>query len=94
MPVDYDAVDKAYEIAARHAQSCRKCGRPIVDDEGNPGTLGDACPVGLKLLVAYMEATGDFVPPWAKRGSLRSRVIRLASENAALRPLLLPLLRT
>jgi len=48
--------DKALRAAQRHARTCRTCCAPIVDPEGNPGYLCEACAAGLELLRAYEAA--------------------------------------
>ena len=40
--------------ARAHAQKCRRCGMPILDAEGNPGLLGEACAQGRVILTAYL----------------------------------------
>jgi hypothetical protein len=37
-----------------HAGSCRKCAYPIIDEEGNPGYLAEACPRGAALVNRYL----------------------------------------
>jgi len=55
--------DAAYNAARTHARRCRQCCYPILDEEGNPGLFGEACRTGLRLLIAYCDATGERVPP-------------------------------
>lgn len=38
---------------AAHARACTKCVMPIMDTEGNPGYIGEACADGAELLVEY-----------------------------------------
>lgn len=57
--------DQAAAVAQQHASTCRHCSSKIIDDEGNPGRFGDACPEGLKHLVNYSRAIGEMVPKWA-----------------------------
>ncbi len=49
----------AFEAARAHATSCSRCFFPIVDPEGNPGYVGEACPVGAALLKVYVDAEKD-----------------------------------
>jgi hypothetical protein len=37
----------------RHAQTCRECFYPIMDEEGNPQYESEACSKGSELLKAY-----------------------------------------
>ena len=62
---EYEIIE-ARRAAVKHAESCRKCIAPIIDEEGNPGDFGEACKnAGLKLLVRYCQLTNTFVPSWA-----------------------------
>lgn len=38
---------------AAHASSCTRCCVPIMDAEGNPGYVGEACKTGADLLTEY-----------------------------------------
>jgi hypothetical protein len=54
-------VDYAYELALsskechEHAAACQSCSIPIIDDEGNPGYLSEACGEGRRILAKYMR---------------------------------------
>lgn len=61
------AADAALQEAREHAESCARCYRPIVDDEGNPGLFGEACRPGLVLLVRYCKTVEEFVPYWVEK---------------------------
>lgn len=50
------AVVEASNAAFAHADTCRKCCQPIVNEEGNPGFLSEACKEGRILLVALLNA--------------------------------------
>lgn len=54
--------DEAYAAAMLHAATCPRCSQPIVDEEGNPGYFGEACPAGRDILAAYCRAIGEHVP--------------------------------
>lgn len=55
---------KAYSQAQgkcrRHAATCRACYQPIIDPEGNPGLIGEACAIGARLLRAYIAAEDKY----------------------------------
>lgn len=38
-----------------HAKHCTRCFVPIIDDEGNPGYLSEACPQGRDILKDYID---------------------------------------
>lgn len=56
---------KLYAIAQTrcrdHAAICRECYHPIIDDEGNPGYLGEACLSGRLMLEAYQKAEAQLL---------------------------------
>jgi hypothetical protein len=66
---DRDAamISAAAALASRHARRCHECSHPIIDEEGNPGLFGEACPTGVRLLARYCEVTGDPIPAWVKK---------------------------
>jgi hypothetical protein len=59
--------DELYKEALHHALTCKLCCLPIVDSDGNPGLFGEACSVGVKILIRYTRALGEPVPPWVER---------------------------
>ena len=46
----------AFLDAQEHAERCRRCCIPIMDQEGNPGYFGEACEVGARILLRYVNA--------------------------------------
>lgn len=50
----------AAEICRRHAETCRECFVPIVDEEGNPQYESEACADGAKLLRIYRKLESDY----------------------------------
>jgi len=44
----------------KHAASCRDCFHPIMDEEGNPQYVGEACAKGAELLTEYRRLEGDY----------------------------------
>lgn len=36
-----------------HSKTCRECYMPIMDEEGNPQYVSEACQEGAKLLIEY-----------------------------------------
>lgn len=51
-----DALGDAFDKAQKHAENCKDCYHPIIDDEGNPQYLGEACATGATILQAYIDA--------------------------------------
>jgi len=43
-----------------HAQTCRDCYMPIMDEEGNPQYVGEACAKGAALLTEYRRLEGEY----------------------------------
>ncbi len=56
------SADAVFEVAIRHSLTCTRCSMPIVDEEGNPGYFGEACPAGRDILAAYLRSIGEDVP--------------------------------
>ncbi len=48
----YSAAQAACRV---HAAVCHRCPTPIIDDEGNPGLLGEACGEGGRILRVYID---------------------------------------
>lgn len=44
-----------------HVKTCRACHHPIVDDEGNPGYMSEACAHGATLLAAYIKSDSELL---------------------------------
>jgi hypothetical protein len=51
---------QAAEMCRIHADSCRECFVPIVDEEGNPQYESEACAEGAKLLRIYRKWESDY----------------------------------
>ena len=51
---------QAGEMCRKHADTCRKCFVPIVDEEGNPQYESEACANGAKLLRMYRKLESDY----------------------------------
>ena len=51
---------QASEICRMHADNCRECFVPIVDEEGNPQYESEACADGAKLLRMYRKLESDY----------------------------------
>ena len=47
---------KASARARKHANNCKECFVPIVDDEGNPKYASEACAKGARILKALNKA--------------------------------------
>jgi len=45
----YKISDKCYQ----HSKTCKKCNHPIMDDEGNPQFISEACSKGAELLKEF-----------------------------------------
>lgn len=43
-----------------HARKCRNCYIPIMDEEGNPQFVGEACEIGAKLLTKYCAVESEY----------------------------------
>lgn len=50
----------ASEAAFAHARGCRNCCWPIVNGEGNPQYLGEACTEGQKILQTLLDAEQNY----------------------------------
>jgi hypothetical protein len=48
--------ERAFQAAQMHAARCRRCHMPVIDEEGNPGYLGEACRDGVAILREYIDA--------------------------------------
>lgn len=44
----------------RHAETCTKCYHPIMDEEGNPKYVSEACAEGAVLLRRYNELESEY----------------------------------
>jgi hypothetical protein len=51
---------KAAELCRKHADTCRECFVPIMDEEGNPQFESDACAKGVALLRRYRKMEADY----------------------------------
>ncbi len=51
---------KAAELCRMHASTCRECFIPIMDEEGNPQFISEACAKGAELLRTYMKLESDY----------------------------------
>ncbi len=45
-----------FAACQNHARRCGRCFVPIMDEEGNPGYLSEACAEGYPLLEALIDA--------------------------------------
>ena len=50
---------RAHIACLHHAATCRQCSYPIIDAEGNPGILAEACVTGSPLLLTYITLESD-----------------------------------
>ena len=55
------SIDAWAKKCFRHTKACQACYLPIVDAEGNPGALSEACSDGLPLLQGYIDAESDYI---------------------------------
>ena len=53
-------LQEAAEICRRHAETCKECFIPIMDEEGNPQYESEACADGAKLLRMYRKLESDY----------------------------------
>ncbi len=53
-------INKSSIECQRHAESCRECFHPIMDEEGNPQYVGEACEAGAKLLTEYRRLESEY----------------------------------
>ena len=51
---------KAARLCRMHADTCRECFVPIMDEEGNPQFVSEACAIGAELLLIYRKAEADY----------------------------------
>jgi hypothetical protein len=51
---------KATRKAKRHAKTCHDCYVPIMDDEGNPQYVSEACAKGAVILQDYIAIEGRY----------------------------------
>lgn len=54
------ALNAAYDKAQNHAKHCRSCFHRIIDEEGNPGYMGEACKNGAEILKSYKHAESAY----------------------------------
>jgi hypothetical protein len=58
----------------RHAKHCTACCIPIIDDEGNPGYISEACQRGAEILANYQELDKEILDKANKKYFERLRV--------------------
>ena len=51
---------KAAGLCRMHANTCTECFVPIMDEEGNPQFVSEACAEGAELLRTYRKAEADY----------------------------------
>ena len=51
---------KAAERCRMHAEACTECFVPIMDEEGNPQFVSEACAEGAELLRTYRKIEADY----------------------------------
>jgi hypothetical protein len=51
---------KAARLCRMHADTCRECFVPIMDEEGNPQFISESCAKGAELLRIYRKAEADY----------------------------------
>ncbi len=51
---------EASEMCRRRAETCKECFVPIMDEEGNPQFVSEACAEGAGLLRIYRKAEADY----------------------------------
>ena len=45
---------------SKHARTCHECYMPIMDEEGNPGYMGEACVIGARLLGQFHKLEAEY----------------------------------
>jgi len=70
-----DAITRMSDKCLAHAKTCRRCLVPIMDAEGNPKYVGEACRGGAELLKAYIDLEKQYFAISARRepGKRRKR---------------------
>lgn len=51
-----NTLGEAFDKAQTHARECHLCFHPIIDEEGNPQYMSEACAEGAVILQAYINA--------------------------------------
>jgi hypothetical protein len=51
---------KTAELCRRHADTCRECFVPIMDEEGNPQFVSETCAEGAERLRIYRKLEADY----------------------------------
>lgn len=59
-PDESKSLMKAAKLCRVHADTCRECFVPIMDEEGNPQFASEVCAEGAELLWTYRKMEADY----------------------------------
>ena len=71
-------------LCREHAEKCHDCAVPILDEEGNPQYMSEACAAGAKLLTDFHAAENNYfkIKPAPKARARRVEVNTIDYESS------------